>query len=246
MDKLQIYKKPELAILSDERKLRSYNDVERLTIAKGIVENLLNSLGVSNKSNEEHHIEAIRYIASNKEFSPGEFKKAFELVMTGVLKIELYQQVNCLIIGKVMNLYKNHKIENLKLYKQKMQLEENKQKELSSEEKKELLLSGIKSTFEEFKSNGSIPVSRLYLYYEFFKIEGILLKDNVTKKAVYKIACERIKKRPVVTKEDKMISNIIGSNGQPNIEVLNECKRITLERLFNKFTVCEQLLMKIK
>jgi len=245
MSNIKIYKKPELAILSDEKKLRSHNDVERLTIAKRIVENLLNKLGVSNKSNEEHHIEAIKYISSDKEFSPGEFEKAFELVMNGVLKIELYQQVNCLIIAKVMNLYKNHKIEKLKFYKQNMNLEENKQTELSPQEKQQLFLNGIKTTFEEYKSSGSIPNSRLYLYYEFFKIEGLLPKDNTTKKSVYKIACERIKKRPILSREDKYISNLI-DDGIPNNEVLNECKKITLERLFNKFTICEQLLIKIK
>lgn len=246
MSNITIYKKPELAILSDQRKLRTYNDVERLTIAKGIVENLLNALGVSNKSNEEHHIEAIKYISNDKEFSPDEFKKAFELVMNGILKIELYQQVNCLIIGKVMNLYRDYKIQNLKSYKQKLKLEENKPKEVSPEEKQELFLNGVKATFEKYKSSGSIPDSRLYLYYELFKIEGLLPKDNTTKKSVYKIACETIKKRPVLSREDKLISQLVGNDGIPNNEVFNECKRITLSRVFNKFTIYEQLLNKIK
>lgn len=246
MSNIEIYKKPELAVISDSKKMRSYNEVERRAISSKIVLELLVKLGVGKNSNEEHHLEAIKYISKNKEFAPEEFTKAFELVLSGVLKIELFQQVNCLIIGKVMNLYKNHKNEKLKVYRQKLQLKENKQSEISDEEKHKLFINGIKTTFEEYKETGVIPNSRLYLYYEFFKMDGVLPKDSVTKKAIYKESCERIKKLRVLSRQDKEISKIIKPDGNPNNEVLNECKRLSLERLFNRFTIVDQLLMKIK
>lgn len=119
MSNIQIYKKPELAVLSDEKKIVAYNDVERLTIAKKITESLLNTIGVGNNSNEDHHIELIKFISEEKYFTPGEIKKAFDLVLRGHLKIDLFQQINCLIYGKVMNLYRQHKLEKLKVYNQK-------------------------------------------------------------------------------------------------------------------------------
>ncbi len=49
MPNIITYKKPELAVISDLKKMREYSDKDRLTIAKNIVNGLLIKLGGSGR-----------------------------------------------------------------------------------------------------------------------------------------------------------------------------------------------------
>jgi len=166
MSNIQIYKKPELAVLSDEKKIVAYSDVEKLTIAKSIVVYLFNAIGVGSNANEKHHIELIKFIAEEKEFTPGEIKKAFDLVLRGYLEIDMFQQINCLIYGKVMTKYRKYKVEALRIYNQKEQ--ERKFNEANEKFIKEFSIkdSTIKM-FDNFKINNCITentVEHIYKY----------------------------------------------------------------------------------
>lgn len=173
MSNIQIYKKPELAVLSDEKKIVAYSDVEKLTIAKEIVVYLFNAIGVGSNANEKHHIELIKFISEEKEFTPGEIKKAFDLVLRGYLEIDMFQQINCLIYGKVMTKYRKYKVEALRVYNQKEQ--ERKFNEANEKFVNEYSIkdSTIKM-FENFKLNNKITentVEHIYKYlYELGKL----------------------------------------------------------------------------
>lgn len=242
MSNIQIYKKPQLAILSEENKIRSYNEVERRAISSKIVMELLVKLGVGKNSNEEHHLEAIKYISNNKEFAPKEYAKAFDLVINGTIKddrFDLFQQLNCLIIGKVMNLYKRHKFEVLKIYKQKLQMDHSKQKSLTPAENKELFFATLEDEFKSFKESGTINEMRNWLFDELIKFNVDV--DGPTKKVVWKHSIKEIRDiQSRLFKRDKYDNETLHS------KAVVIYKRKLIETIFKKFINYEQLLNKLK
>ena len=239
MNKLQIIQKPELQLLSETKKLRAYSEVERLTIAKSLVVSLLNKLGVGNKSNEQHHIEVIKFIANNKEFTPEEFEKAFNLAIEGLFAIDLFQQLNCIIVGKVMNEYRNYRKTNLKNYKHQLQLQQSTIKDITEEEKHELFINTLKDEFQSYKDTEKVNDMRNWLYDELLKYN--LTVSEAHKSIAWKHTINEVKKiQDDLRKRDKL------SKDEMKSKAVVIYKRKLIEILFSKFTTIEQLLNKIK
>lgn len=233
MSNLTTYKKPELAVISELKKLREYSNTERLTIAKSIVDSLINRLGVGGKSDASHHLESIRYISNNKEFTPDEFTKAFELAIDGELKIDLFQQLNCVVIGRVMNLYKAYKIEKLRAYRQRRTPE----KPLTPNEQKQLISDAIKDEFTNYKFSGKLNENRNYLYDELKKSMDV---EDKFKKVAWKHA----------VKEIRAVQEGLSKRDQADTETLKaKCiiryKQKLVAILFDRYTTYEQLKAKI-
>lgn len=235
MSNLTTYKKPELAVISELKKLREYSNTDRLTIAKNIVEGLLNRLGVGHKSNELHHIEAIKFIADNKEFTPDEFSKAFDLAIEGILKIDILQQLNCVVIGRVMALYKAYKIENLKNYYRQREQLKNTSKELTKDQKKQLISDAIKDEFTNYKFSGELNENRNYLYDEL----NIEVADKF-KKVAWKHSVKEIREeQKELSKRNKV------DNETLKAKCIIRYKRKLVALIFDKFTTYEQLKSKL-
>ena len=232
MTNITTYKKPELAIISDAKKMREYSDTDRLTIAKNIVVGLIGRLGVSGKATATHHVESIRFIAGNKEFTPEEFTKAFELAMDGTLKIDLFQQLNCVVIGRVMTLYKTYKIEKLRAYRQRRAPE----KPLTTEQQKQLIRDAIKDEFTNYKFSGELNTNRNYLYDEL----NIEVEDKF-KKVAWKHSIAEIKKeQSQLIKRDRATKSILKA------KCIIRYKQKLVALIFDKFTSYEQLINNLK
>ena len=173
MPNLTTYKKPELAVISEVKKIREYSDTDKLTIAKNIVDGLLIKLGVSGKSNSAHHVEVIRFIADNKEFTPDEFTKAFDLAIDGELKIDLFQQLNRVVMGRVMVLYKAYKIEKLRAYRSRKKTE----KTISDDEQEFIMIEAVDRIEKEYKANKEITGTFVHVY-DYLFTQGVLPKHT--------------------------------------------------------------------
>jgi len=239
MNKLQIIQKPELQLISETKKLRAYSEVERLTLAKNIVVSLLNKLGVGNKSNEQHHIEVIKFIANNKIFTPEEFEKAFNLAIEGLLAIDLFQQLNCIIVGKVMDEYRNYRKTNLKNYKHQLQLQQSTIKEITESEKKELFINTLKDEFQNFKETEKVNDMRNWLYDKLVD-NGLKVSDSA-KKVIWKLSVEEINEiQGNLRKRDKYTPDVL----KRKAIIIYKSKLIA--QIFKQFTTEEQLFKKIE
>ncbi len=231
MPNLTTYKKPELAVISEVKKMREYNDIERNTIARLIVNGLMGRLGVSGKATTTHHVESIRFIRENKEFTPEEFTKAFELAIEGELKIDLFQQLNCVVIGRVMSLYKAYKIEKLRAYRQRKTPE----KPLTPEQQKQLIRDAIKDEFTNYKFSGELNANRNYLYDEL----NIEVEDKF-KKVAWKHSIAEVKKEQnQLIKRDRATKSILKA------KCIIRYKQKLVALIFDKFRTYEQLINKL-
>jgi len=238
---IQIYKKPELMVLSESKKLRLYDETERLTISKKIIENLLNKLGVGNKSNEQHHIAAIKFISENKEYAPEEFDKAFNLAIEGILGVDIFQQVNCVVIGKVMVAYRNYRTENLKSYKHQQQLLKL-DIPMTPEEIEFSMIEGCDRIFREYKLNHKIEGVYVHIYDHLFK-KGLLPRDKFYKDAIFAkaqvIAISEVKANARENNEPKktMERAIKEIEDKINLTPIAIAKRLALEDYFQKLVL---------
>lgn len=239
MNKLAIIQKPELQLINETKKLRDYSEVERLTISKTIVVSLLNKLGVGNKSNEKHHIEVIKFIANNKVYTPEEFEKAFNLAIEGAFNIDLLQQLNCIVVGKVMNEFRNYRKHNLKNYKHQMQIQLAQKALPSAPNVDVLFLDVLKDEFKNYKEVGKVNDMRNWLYDK-------LVDRNITvaepvKKVLWKHTLTEIRKsQGHIRKRDRYSPEELKTKAY----VIYKAKLI--EQIFNNFTNIEQLLNKLK
>ena len=231
MSNLTTYKKPELAVISDAKKMREYSDTDRLTIARSIIDSLIVRLAVSGNSNSAHHVESIRFIVRNKEFTPEEFTKAFDLAIDGELNIDLFQQLNEVVMGRVMVLYKAYKIEKLRVYRSR-RLEEVQ----TVEQQKQLIKDAIKDEFTNYKFSGELNENRNYLYDELKTLDV----EKKFKKVAWKHSIAEVKE------EERQLSK----RSRANKEILKaKCiiryKRKLVALIFDKFTSYEQLKSKL-
>lgn len=241
MSNIQIYKPPLLAVLEKEKKLREYNDQERLSACKTIVDDLLLSLGVGTKADVQHHIQAIKYLCEEcGKYSVSEIKKAFSLAISGKLDIELFQQVNVLVIGKVLNAFDNYKKEKLKVYRLKQKTEKE-IKSMSDEDVKKYTIQAVTLQVNYFLENRTVDKSRIHVYDIFDKI-GLMPKDLEYKKSVKNDAIEILKKeysnKKASTREEfKTIKKNIKLLEIGESEgVISKCKELALEDFLRKET----------
>ena len=178
MSNIQTYKPPLLAILEQKNKLRDYPIEKRLMIAKNLVVNLLSDLGVSAKADTNHHVRAIKYISEScVNYSAEEIEKAFSLCIGGEIKIDLFQQINALVVGKVIREYEIYKKENLKEYRRKMKAQQIKKQTYTEDEKENIMLEAVDRLQKEYNQNGEITGAVTHIYDYLFE-KGLLPKHN--------------------------------------------------------------------
>tara|TARA_R110002096_G_C14564226_1_gene720122 strand:+ start:826 stop:1599 length:774 start_codon:yes stop_codon:yes gene_type:complete len=192
MNEIAIYKKPLLAVLADDKKLRSYLPEEILMQSKKIVQTLLITLGVGDKADTNHHVTAIKYLAENcGQYSVREIQHAFTLAIGGKLEIELFQQLNVLVIGKVLAAFEKHKRERLRVYNLNNAFKKQDAK-MTEQDKIFYINQAIDKQFSYFLKNRSVDASRIYVYDIFDKM-GLMPTDLDYKNSVKKDAIEILK-----------------------------------------------------
>lgn len=233
--------------VSVQIKIRDIKDISKFNIQVGsIMLTIINHLGIKEAVSKVEKDDVKEMILMQfKHLSLDEVSYAFKLERYGVYgdKTDHFQLFNAEYVSTVLNKYLNWKVETRK--QNNLNTPQLPQKtELSQEEKDQQVIDGLEAVFNEYKETNRVTDGRLYLY-EFFYKRNLLPKDAPTKNAVHKIACEQVKNRVSLTKEEKLLNKLTNNDGKPSDTVLKECKRISLERFFSKFTTFEQLKNKL-
>ena len=186
MANIQIYKKPKLILLEENKKLRDYSDEQRNMQCINLVNNLLSDLGVGKNADTKHHLRAIKFLNDScVNYTPQEIEKAFQLAIEGVLNVNLLQQINPLVIGLVMREYHSYKVRETKEYRRKL-VEANFDSitEVSQSQKIEWNKYSVRQSLSFFLENHFVDTERIYVYDILFA-QGYLPKDAEYKNKIY-------------------------------------------------------------
>tara|TARA_R110002020_G_scaffold218594_5_gene426506 strand:+ start:318 stop:1100 length:783 start_codon:yes stop_codon:yes gene_type:complete len=239
MANIQVYKKPQLILLEEKKKIRDYPAEQRLAFSYKIVENLLADLGVGKNSDTEHHKRVIKAIADDYgKYTFEEIQNAFKLAIMGVLNIELFQQINVLVFAKVMKLYEEHKKNKLRTYRL------NKQKpieqEMTNEEIQKFTEQALTKQLTNFLQTRTIDKKRIYVY-DIFDKAGMMPTDIQYKKSVHKDAITILKqeyqtKKANSREEHKQIKKFLAEVTDQSLteEIKWKCKELALEDFLRK------------
>jgi len=239
MSNLQIYKKPELAILEENTKIRQYSEMEFNTKCANLVYNLLNLLGV-NDGKEEHHTELVKHIKSvGGHYTLEEIKKAFELYVSHQLGLKVFQQLNAVVFGNVMKAYENYKNEKLRNYRLKLAIPQKTEK--SKSEIKEIMNNAALMSFDEFKETKSITGITHHIY-NYLDEMGLMPKDKDYKTEVFNKAKKMILSREKANKSvaqnvlqhNRIVEKIESIKNNKSSEAENLSKHMVLQEYFNK------------
>ena len=232
MSNIQPYKKPQLIILEEQPKLRTIPMESRLAVAKKLVVNLLSDLGVGKNADTDHHIRTIKFISESMiNYSEGEISKAFQMFIASEFREKPFQQLNSVIVGKVMNEYENYKREKLRVYRQKTSI--NKNKPPTEAEQERIMLNAVDRVKKEIKETKNIQGHAHHIY-DFLVKSGRVEFSDAEKKASYNIAKRQLiseaKNKAIVDYDlhkiiDKTISEI---NKNGNSSVVAVAKKILL------------------
>lgn len=236
MANLQTYKKPNLAILEEKTKIRDYSFDKKILNSTKIVRDLLIDLGVGTKVDEEQHKRVVKFISEEcGEFSYEEVQEAFKMVLRGDLEMDLFQQINVLVVSKVLRLYQKNKNEKLKNYR----LSKNKTDSISDEEKAKLRIDGVRKQLTYFFHNRKVDETRIYVY-DVFDKKGLMPTDIEYKNSVKKDAMKILKDHynnviKSSREEFKEIKNIVNDiNNGKGAQLVWKCKELALEDYLRK------------
>ncbi len=200
------------------------------------VANLLGIKHQINQINKEDIREMIYYRFGN--LSLEEIDYAFKLDRYGKFgdPTEHYQLFNAEFVGKVLNRYKNwvqqyrfdNRIPTAKLPEKK---------ELTSEEKETIVVTGVLNFFDEFKENRHIPPGRLYVYDYLFEKKLLPphtpeFKEKIRRSAIKHLSKSETpdrKKRKDLKATLKEIQS--GDKNQSRLKL--KCKELVLKYYFN-------------
>ncbi len=239
MNELVKYNKPLLAVLESHTKLRDYTDEERLTISKLLVQDLLNDLGVSKNSDVEHHIRTIKHVSETLgNYTKEEIKKAFQMFISREFNIDVYQQLNSVVVGRVMREFEMFKKQNLQEYRRKQSELKNQSKQMTDEDKEMIMIEAIDRIKKEVQQNGYIDSVCTHVY-DHLDSKGLLPTDKESKMVVWEKA-KLIAKREAMEKatqsyeEHTKLKTVLEKIEKGQINVVSISKRLVLEEYFKK------------
>jgi hypothetical protein len=251
MSNIEIYKPPILAIIEQETKLREMPSEERLMKCTQIVANLLLDLGVGSKSDPQQHLRVIKFLADDcGSYTVKEVEYAFKLAIKGELGIELFQQVNVLVVGKVLKAFDNHKIEKLRNFRSKKLLIN--QEVIMTEQEKLVKENDIVKRFIETFISTRIVEDEYFYVYDILDNRGFMNKDLEYKKKVKEDAIyllnQKYNDRKASSKEEhqsikaSLKSIKLGHGG----EIKSKCKILALDEFFRNLCRDESKLKEFK
>lgn len=229
-----------ITVLTSGKKLRDYEPSVRLNYSLQTFEMLLKRIGVSNKSDVEHHKEALRFLNSNfLDLSYEEILLAFDLAMSGEIKIDLFQQINALVIGKVLAEYRVYKAKKIIELRKKQEImdEKNQLSELTESGKRQIVVDGCLRVFNEYKNTLRILGTCDHVYDYLFKL-GLLPTDKLYKELIFgkaQVVAIYETKQDLGLTEREIINKIqrIKAGGEKEL-CISISKRLVLSEYFGK------------
>jgi len=242
----------------DQKKIREYTIIEREQANGMLITWILSLLGIVDNDQGArtlHYVAVDDFISDDLgKYSYAEIKEAFKMYVKGDFNSEferLIYKLDCIILAKVMRCYDVVKQSQTNAYyselKKKVRELEEKKNQISDKDKLKIIMSGLESAFNQHKENGSLDIGRLYLY-DFLYEKGLLPKDKATKDAVLKMAVSSLenRKKQALTRLERDMISILNKDNTYSVNVINECKKISILRYFDQFSKYEQLLAKVK
>ena len=252
MSNIQVYKPPMLAVIEQETKLREMPDEERLMKCTQIVANLLLDLGVGSKSDPQQHLRVIKFLADDcGKYSVKEVEYAFKLAIQGKIGVDLFQQINVLVVGKVLKAYDDYKTEKLRNFRANKSLTINKEKSMSNEEILVINNSIAKEALDLFVEYGIVNTDKIYVY-DLLKKMGYMSNDpkymnSVKKDAVDVLKNEYENKKATSVDEKREFKSILKEiKLEKGGKLINKCRELALYDFFRKITSNEELLNEFK
>lgn len=160
---------------------------------------------------------------------------------------KVIHKLDCIILAQLMTAYEAEKRKIMKNYddqvkKKVLELQE-KENEMTEDEKENIVKQGLKEAFENYQETKVFKeFGRLYLY-EYLYEKGILPTDRATKNAVFKIASQTLKRlqAKAISREEKAKLEILTKDKKYSNALINECKRLSIQRFFSDYATWEQI-----
>mgnify|MGYP003645485364 FL=1 len=252
MSNIQIYKQPLLAVIEQETKIREMPNEERLMKCTQIVANLLLDLGVGSKSDPQQHLRVISFLADDcGKYSVKEVEYAFKLAIQGKIGVDLFQQINVLVVGKVLKAYDDYKTEKLRNFRANKSLTIDKEKTMSNEEILVINNSIAKEALDLFLDHGIVNTDKIYVY-DVLKKMGYMSDDldymnSVKKDAVEILKNEYENKKATSVDEKREFKSILKEiKSEKGGKLINKCRELAITDFFRKITSDSELLNEFK
>ena len=238
---VQMENKPKEATAIENIKIRDFENEVKTKNSANLVYYLLNLLGVNSKEgSEEHHIACFEFINTNLgEFTYQEIALAFNLYISHKLSLNdkpmfIAQQLNPVVIGNVMEAYKQHKKSSvLDEYRRRKNEMLQPKKELSEEDKLMIVLIGVQNCFQHYKETKEIEHGRLYVYDFFYENNCLPKHSKEFKKKIIKQATKEVKQEYKTSNYSfgrPLTAFLLSEGGKASIK--NKCKEIILKNHF--------------
>ena len=237
---VQMENKNPLAVALENTKLRDYPEETRNANTIKMVLWLLDLLGVKgDESTSSHHIVSSNFINDAlKNYTYQEIKLAFQKYVTGEYydtngkPMLVTQQLNAVVIGRVMREYEEIKKRELDLYRRKRNEQLTKPKEMTEEEKELIVFVGVTDCFAFYKHNKMIEAGKGWVYDYFFEKKRLPTHTKEFK--------EEIKQRALVTVKEDIKKNGISLQVSEALKSINpatvavKCKELILMDYFER------------
>jgi hypothetical protein len=245
--------KPSIIKSIEQKKIKEFTPNEKEAANSELISWALSLLGISESGQNErilHYMAVDQYISDELgRYSYQEVKEAFKMYVRGDFSHafdKVIYKLDCVILAKIIKCYQIEKIRLTANYDNQVKrgiLElQAKENEPTEEEKRNIVLGGLREAYSDFKNKMVYnDLGRLYLYEVLYEAE-MLPTDKATKTAVLKVAEINLKKKrsQAISKEEKAKLNILNANGKTSNVLINECKRISIQRCFSSFTTWDQ------
>ena len=93
-----------------------------------------------------------------------EVEEAFKLYVGGEFEISVMQQLNAVVVGRVMREFEKHKKDKLQEYRKRKARERNEVYEPTKSEKERMMLEGWGNALQELELTGKFEFSKWHLY----------------------------------------------------------------------------------
>lgn len=239
--------KPLLAVAMEKPRISQYPEPQRNTTTLSFVEWALNMLGVNHKEGGTgHHTAVFEFVNTSLQgYTYEELKQAILMFVRGEFNgsdIFVSQQLNPIVLGKIMQAFDLRKKESLNAYlrlrSKQIAEEERKKNELTDEEKEELTIQGICRCYNYYQSKKDIITGYVWIY-DYLQDNGTI-KDSKEDKLEAMAKCkEKALNKPKPLNMSKEVYRQYKSDVEKNKngEVIVAAKSLLLKYYFDVLLV---------
>jgi len=215
----------------NEKRIREYNPEMRNKASYTLIDELLNLLGVNAKEgNSEHHVEAFKFINETMDrFSYSDIRLAFKKYVAGEYDLLVTQQLNAVVIGRVMKIYEEKRNTEVLKREQKQDII------LTDDQKEEIIKQGLIGTWNEFLEKGDLSSGYTWVY-DRFDSQGVIVLSKDEKVSLMKQAESNLISRKLEERGTMDISSFKRALEDKGDPIKNEAKRIALVNFLRSIT----------